>query len=89
MVTNVYDHMGRRVRKVSRGGAESAGFVYDGWSVIREVRSQGAAAVTNHFGRHIRFRQGRDASGRRPDQAALLIFTGFDEVLPEGVDGKL
>jgi hypothetical protein len=49
MVTNVYDHIGRRIKKVSRGGAESAEFLYDGWNVIREVRSQNSGVSTNYY----------------------------------------
>ena len=42
LVTNVYDHMSRRIKKSSRGGAESAEFFYDGWNVVRETVAVGS-----------------------------------------------
>jgi len=58
LVTNVYDHQSRRIRKevyvrespsfefqVSRSHA----FLHDGWNVIREVRSQNSGVSTNYY----------------------------------------
>ena len=49
MVTNVYDHLSRRIKKVSRGGAESAEFLYDGWNPVREITSQVSGTSTNYY----------------------------------------
>jgi RHS repeat-associated protein len=49
IVTNVYDHMSRRIRKVSRGGAEAAEFLYDGWNPIREICANASCTITNYY----------------------------------------
>jgi RHS repeat-associated protein len=57
VVSNAYDHMSRRVVKVSHRGTETRRFVYDGWNLIQETISTASGTTTNHY------IWGRDLSG--------------------------
>ncbi|MGI6496911.1 MAG: RHS repeat domain-containing protein [Kiritimatiellia bacterium] len=57
VVFNAYDHLSRRVLKISRGGAETRGFVYDGWLPVLEIVATASGVTTNHYV------WGRDLSG--------------------------
>ncbi|MGI6496844.1 MAG: RHS repeat-associated core domain-containing protein [Kiritimatiellia bacterium] len=49
VVFNAYDHLSRRVLKISRGGAETRGFVYDGWLPVLEIVATASGVTTNHY----------------------------------------
>ncbi|MGI6496909.1 MAG: RHS repeat-associated core domain-containing protein [Kiritimatiellia bacterium] len=49
VVSNAYDHLSRRVLKISRGGAETRGFVYDGWLPVLEIVATASGVTTNHY----------------------------------------
>jgi RHS repeat-associated protein len=52
LVSNVYDHQSRRIAKIiSRSGAEAQRrvFVWDGWNLVSEVRSQNSEVSTNYY----------------------------------------
>jgi RHS repeat-associated protein len=49
VVSNAYDHMSRRVLKVSHGGTETRRFVYDGWNLVLETISTTSGTTTNHY----------------------------------------
>ena len=49
VVSNAYDHMGRRVLKVSHGGTETRRFVYDGWNLVQETIQNQQSTITNHY----------------------------------------
>jgi RHS repeat-associated protein len=49
VVFNAYDHLCRRVLKISRGGAETRGFVYDGWLPVLEIVATASGVTTNHY----------------------------------------
>ena len=57
VVSNAYDHMSRRVVKVSHGGTETRRFVYDGWNLVQETIENQQSALTN------RYVWGKDLSG--------------------------
>ncbi|MGI6495629.1 MAG: hypothetical protein ACOX5G_06020 [Kiritimatiellia bacterium] len=49
VVFNAYDHLSRRVLKISRGGTETRGFVYDGWLPVLEIVATASGVTTNHY----------------------------------------
>jgi RHS repeat-associated protein len=49
VVSNAYDHLSRRVLKVSHGGTETRRFVYDGWNLVQETISAASGTTTNHY----------------------------------------
>jgi RHS repeat-associated protein len=57
VVSNAYDHAGRRVLKVSHGGTETRRFVYDSWNLVQEAVTTASGTTTNVFV------WGRDISG--------------------------
>jgi hypothetical protein len=44
LVVNTYDDQSRRIRKVTDQGTRT--FLYDGWNVVREVKSQNSEVST-------------------------------------------
>ena len=49
VVSNAYDHLSRRVLKVSHGGTVTRRFVYDGWNLVAEtITTTHHPPTTNH-----------------------------------------
>jgi len=55
VVSNVYDHQSRRIRKSVYAASDLGApvsdirFLYDGWNVVREIRSQSSEVSTNYY----------------------------------------
>ena len=47
VVANVYDHMNRRIVKVT--ATEERTFLYDGWNAVREIAASGESVSTNYY----------------------------------------
>ena len=64
LVSNRYDHIGRRVKKITRESETT--FFYDGWNLIEE-----RIAYTNGNNSTIRYQWGKDLSGTFQDAGGV------------------
>ena len=74
VVTNVYDHMNRRIANIS-GNAQRT-FLYDGWNQVLETLAQSSSVATNYY------TWGLDLSGSLQGAGGVA---GLLTVLQEGI----